>query len=147
MSEQLHGKDSLEFRCIGSPDCQCEYSLALLDKALPDELSRQMNERTFHEIAQFPGMWKCPGGCGHTGFVDSELPSIYCPNCSKPYCTNCNDLFHDGKTCEEVQMEKVRMKDPKQKAHEAMSQACKRHCPHCNLEVRSSASTCYYFFR
>ena len=137
VSEQLYGKDSLKFSCIGDADCDHEYPLALLDKALPDDLKRQVNDRIYHEIAQAEGMWTCPGGCGHTGFVDGSFPWIHCPNCNKQYCTGCNNLFHHGKTCEEVRLEKERLKDPRQKAHEAMSQACKRHCPHCNQQVRS----------
>ena len=44
VSEQLHGKDSLSFRCIGDADCDCEYPLALLDEALSDDLKRQVTE-------------------------------------------------------------------------------------------------------
>lgn len=137
VSEQLHGKDSLKFPCIGDAECDLEYQLALLDKALPDDLSKRVNERVFHEIAQAEGIWTCPGGCGHTGFVDGEFPWINCPGCSKSYCTSCNGIFHDGKTCDEVRIEKERLRDPRQKAYEAMSQACKRYCPHCKQEVRS----------
>ena len=35
-------------------------------------------------------------------------------------------------------MEKERLKDPKHRAHEAMSRACKRFCPHCNQEYMKS---------
>lgn len=135
VSEQLDGNGSLKFKCIGDVGCDCEYPLAKLEAVLPDDLNRRINEKTFFDIAQIEGMWQCPGGCGFVGFVDQDFPWIGCTTCNKQYCTKCNDRFHVGKTCDEVRMEKARLKDPKHRAHEAMSRACKRFCPHCNQDV------------
>ncbi|KAL7508679.1 hypothetical protein ACHAXN_005771 [Cyclotella atomus] len=138
VSEQLHGNGSLKFTCIGDVGCSCEYSLALLEKVLPEDLNKQVTERTFHEFTEIEGMWKCPAGCGHIGFIEQNFPWIVCPNCDRQYCTKCNEIVHYGKTCEEIRMEKAQSKDPKHRAHEAMSLACKRFCPHCNQEFMKS---------
>jgi hypothetical protein len=134
-SEQLHGKNNLEFKCIGDADCSNHYQLSFLAKILPEDLNRQVNERVFADFNELDGMWTCPAGCGYMGFSDAEYPCIECPTCAKQYCTSCNEEVHIGKTCDDVRMEIQRLKDPKQRAQEAMREACKRCCPHCNLEV------------
>lgn len=136
VSEQLHGNGSCRFKCIGDVDCESEYPLCLLEKVLPEDLNRQVTERAFHDIAQIDGMWQCPKGCGYVGFIEQQLPWVECPNCNKQYCTSCNEPMHHNRKCEELRLEKERLKDPKHKAHEAMSRACKRFCPHCQQEVR-----------
>lgn len=135
VSEQLLGNGSLKFKCIGNVGCDCEYPLALLEKVLPDDLNRQINEKSYFDIAQIEGMWQCPVGCGYVGFIEQLVPWVECAICNKQYCTMCNEPTHDGKTCEEVRLEKERLKNPRHRAHEAMSRAFKRFCPHCNQEV------------
>jgi len=75
----------------------------------------------------------CPT-CAYIGFIERNFPWILCPECDTQYCTACNDVYHHGRTCEDVRREKERLKDPRHMAHEAMSKACKRFCPHCNQE-------------
>jgi len=75
----------------------------------------------------------CPT-CAYIGFIERNFPWILCPECDTQYCTACNDVYHHGKTCEDVRREKERLKDPRHMAHEAMSKACKRFCPHCDQE-------------
>ena len=76
----------------------------------------------------------CPS-CAYLGFFDGMLPTwINCPQCNKKHCTGCNEIYHQNQTCEQYRQEKERRKDPKHLAHEAMSQACKRSCPHCKLD-------------
>ena len=70
------------------------------------------------------------------GFVEDDYPWIACDQCQEKYCTLCNEPHHHPRTCDDVRREKELEKDPKHRAHEAMSKACKRFCPHCNQEVR-----------
>ena len=83
----------------------------------------------------------CPN-CAYIGFIEGNFPWIECPDCSiesgAKYCTKCNEIYHKNQTCQEVRNEKQRLKDPKHQAHEAMSKACKRFCPHCNQEFMKS---------
>ena len=79
----------------------------------------------------------CPE-CAYIGFIDQQYPWIKCSSCKKKYCTSCDKLYHKKKTCEEARKEAALQKDPKHRAHEAMSQACKRFCPHCSLEYMKS---------
>jgi hypothetical protein len=118
VSEQLLGNGSLKFKCIGDVSCDCEYPLALLDKVLPDDLKRQINEKSYFDIAQIEGMWQCPAGCGYVGFIGQVVPWVECAECKKKYCTMCNDGIHKGKTCEEVRLEKAQSKNPRHRAHE-----------------------------
>ena len=81
----------------------------------------------------------CPQ-CAYIGFIEGNYPWIECPECivenKVKYCTQCNEIYHPKQTCEEAKIEQQRLKDPKHRAEEAMSQATKRYCPHCNLEYQ-----------
>eukprot|EP00804_Cyclotella_cryptica_P015466 CCRYP_008077-RA/>CCRYP_008077-RA protein AED:0.23 eAED:0.32 QI:95/1/0.5/1/0.66/0.5/4/0/596 len=139
VSEQLDGNGSTKFNCIVDPNCNCKYSMALLDQALSPKLSTRVNDRVFREELETAGMkcWKCPG-CAYIGFLEREYRWIACSQCNESYCTMCDDKVHKDRTCDEVRREKQRFQDPKHRAHEAMSQACKRFCPHCNQEYMKS---------
>ncbi|KAL7520607.1 hypothetical protein ACHAWX_005326 [Stephanocyclus meneghinianus] len=130
VSEQLHGNGSLKFKCIGDANCTREYLPALLEKVLPEDLNRQVIDRTFHEVAKLPGMWQCPAGCGHVGFAGEMFPWVECPVCICQYCTKCNEKYHQNKTCTEARQESETMKNPVHRAHEAMTKATKRFCPY-----------------
>jgi len=135
VSEQLDGNDSAVFKCIGDANCRHEYSIALLNQTLTPKLNRRANDRIFREEMKKAGVdvWTCPE-CAHIGFTDGNFPWIHCPECDIKYCTGCNEIFHKNQTCLDVRRAKERLKDPKHRAHEAMSQACKRFCPHCKQE-------------
>ena len=81
----------------------------------------------------------CPQ-CAYIGFIEGNYPWIECPECNVEnkvkYCTQCNEIYHPKQTCEEAKIEQQRLKDPKHRAEEAMSQATKRHCPYCNQEYQ-----------
>jgi hypothetical protein len=112
----------LKFKCIGDVDCKCEYSQVLLEEVLSEDLKRTITQREFYDISQIEGMWACPDGCGYVGSHEN-YPWIECPVCVKQYCTKCNENWatHVDKTCEDVEKERARTKDPKHMAHEAMS--------------------------
>ena len=80
----------------------------------------------------------CPK-CAYIGFTGGgKYPWIKCPDCEVNYCTSCDEVFHGNKTCDEARRERELLKNPHHRAHEAMSQACKRRCPHCNQEYMKS---------
>ncbi|KAL7541911.1 hypothetical protein ACHAXR_012249 [Thalassiosira sp. AJA248-18] len=142
VSEQLDGNDSVTFKCIADAECVHKYPNETLDQdgVLSPRLKDRMNDRVFREMVKEAGLgneWTCPK-CAYIGFVDQAYPWINCPECNCNYCTSCNDVVHDNKTCEDARKEKVLLKDSKHQTHEAMSQACKRFCPHCNQEYMKS---------
>ena len=139
VSEQLDGNGSTIFKCIVSADCACHYSLAFLEEVLSPRLKKRANERVaLEEIKKAGGgdIWQCPK-CAYMGFVDGKPTWILCPECNVMYCTCC-DASHTGLTCDEFQRQKTVGKDPKHLAAEAMSNACKRCCPHCGQEYLKS---------
>lgn len=137
VSEQCDGNGSTVFKCIASADCDCRYSLVLLEKVLSPTLNKRCNEMVaLEEIRKASGdgnddsFWKCPT-CSYIGFIKGKYPSILCPQCNLAYCTSCN-VSHPDRTCEEHQREQVMRQDPKHLVAEAMSRATQRFCPRCN---------------
>ena len=137
VSEQCDGNGSTVFKCIASSDCDCRYSLVLLEKVLSPTLNKRCNEMVaLEEIRKASGdgnddsFWKCPT-CSYIGFIGGKYPSILCPQCNLAYCTSCN-VSHPDRTCEEHQREQVMRQDPKHLVAEAMSRATQRFCPRCN---------------
>ena len=80
---------------------------------------------------------QCPV-CAYCGFSDVNFPWVECPECKQQYCTSCNEPYHKDMSCEQARIDKVLKKGLRQSAHEAMSQASKRVCPHCSQEYQKA---------
>ena len=58
VSEQLDGNGSITFKCIVDVDCECEYSMSLLEEegVLSSKLKDRVNDRVFREMIKQAGI-------------------------------------------------------------------------------------------
>lgn len=82
------------------------YAINFLPPALHDQFSEQLFQ-TFLVDAQ---TWSCPSGCDTTGLIidmdnASGFPQVVCEVCKGRFCASCNAAWHEGKTCQQYQLE------------------------------------------
>ncbi|KAL3912974.1 MAG: hypothetical protein SGILL_006675, partial [Bacillariaceae sp.] len=134
VSEQLDGNNCTEFKCIISQECgQPYHHVNVLEEVLSPRLKKRTNDAILLAAAKEAGcdVWTCKK-CNSFGVLeDDTIKIVYCQQCNTNYCRMCHRVAHMRKTCEEIQAEEDRAKDPVNKAHEAMSKAVTRHCPKC----------------
>ncbi|XP_053606229.1 uncharacterized protein LOC128672826 [Plodia interpunctella] len=90
---------------VSCPDARCRVGAALsLDEisALlePSVMEKHKKFRLNHEVAMDSGRAFCPRvGCDTVVTVNAASPA-HCPTCRHDFCSQCNQEWHGGLTCE-----------------------------------------------
>ena len=113
------------------PQCARSLSSAEVLALLPRALHRKYDRfRQNAEIALDPDARWCPTvNCESVMIGSREEPKLRCGKCRRSLCFNCNEAWHEGRSCEEA-------------ASSVMQQYKASHdvkaCPQCNTTIERS---------
>ena len=122
------GRVRTECPCVDS--CSSKISMRELERILPNKLLKRLNEtESLNAVAEvnIPGLRTC-WRCGYKIIDEDEDSPFVCPKCNEKTCKKCEKKYHQGRTCEEADL------DPNRIVEKKMSEAIVKQCPKCHTQ-------------
>ena len=128
--ETALGEGRVRTDCPCVDGCNSKISMRELERVLPENLIKRLNEtESLNAISEMdiPGLQTC-WRCGYKVIDESEDSPFICPKCNEETCKKCGKKHHQGRTCEEADL------DPNRIVEKKMSEAIVKQCPKCHTQ-------------
>lgn len=128
--ETALGEGRVRTECPCVDGCSSKISMRELERILPNKLLKRLNEtESLNAVAEvnIPGLRTC-WRCGYKIIDEDEDSPFVCPKCNEKTCKKCEKKYHQGRTCEEADL------DPNRIVEKKMSEAIVKQCPKCHTQ-------------
>ena len=87
-------------------ECRTEATEADITQVLGPELLNKYRDFSLNQaISKLDGVHRCQTPeCPYAFVLEGNLNDFTCPLCKVSYCLKCNDVKHDGVTCEDMKL-------------------------------------------
>merc|ERR1711953_1476373 len=134
-------------RCPGM-NCRCFLDKKRVEAAMPDAFAKFKDAMMRYSLKRVENYRTCPNAdCSAGSVLDSCCKSdkVTCASCNWSFCPKCNDVPHEGMTCEELQ--RKRHEERWGNAKDFMANETKQ-CPHCLTWIEKNGGcnhmTCHH---
>merc|ERR1711953_528138 len=134
-------------RCPGM-NCRCFLDKKRVEAAMPDAFAKFKDAMMRYSLKRVENYRTCPNAdCSAGSVLDSCCKSdkVTCASCNWSFCPKCNDVPHEGMTCDEFQQK--RHEERWGKAKDYMTNETKQ-CPYCLVWIEKNGGcnhmTCHH---
>ncbi|CAD8102144.1 unnamed protein product [Paramecium sonneborni] len=123
--EGKYGEDDIKCSSCNTPIDYyiINYCAPECSSKINDERVKKLNSNTEKEK-----LVNCPGvNCPQKFYVDKNMPFPVCPTCKTAFCINGCGEAHEGKSCEQVEQEKLKARVKEEKGLVS--------CPKCKIQI------------
>lgn len=116
--------------CPSTDGCNSKISNSELERILPPNLLQRLNEtEALNAVsgADIPFLRTC-WRCAYKAIDEDEDSPFDCPKCGEKTCKKCQKKFHQGRSCDEADL------DPNRIVEKKMSEAIVKQCPKCKTQ-------------